>query len=586
MNNTLTAIFSQQKNRFIILPILALLIFSSQIFGAKNLVDSPEVTAFDGLAVIDNFEPNCGNTSASFEITANDDCTNDVEKPVANCVGGVTTITMNSACMVCVPMSSFDLGSYDNCTASEDLRFSFSPNIEDDTLVVTADYAIYSSDTSTYPITLYVTDEAGNSDSCIVQINAIDPNWNCADPIIVYGYIRTEDDIGINNVWANFSNNMGDSSYIYINGGYWQSILPFIGGFAITPEKNDNYLNGVTTYDLVLIGKHILGNQLLDSPYKIIAADANNNKNITALDIVKLRALILHIDDELENNASWRFIDANYDFTTSYPLSENFPETIEVTPPVFPPYSFIGVKIGDVNGTALPDNLLNTDTRTFDGNLVFQLENNRVSKGEEFTIDFKSKDFKNIEGFQFALGFDKNVVEFVDVATNLENLNQGNFGLTKLDEGVILTSWSTANGVNLEEDEILFSLTFKANAEVDLQKIFSINSRYMEAEAYSGSDLYAVSLAFDGKEIDNSFELFQNTPNPFSASTTIEFKMPQTEVVVLKIYDVSGRILKIEKINAVKGMNSVSVKNISTTGVLYYQLETSTETAIKKMMIF
>ena len=67
------------------------------------------------------------------------------------------------------------------------------------------------------------------------------------------------------------------------------------GDYDVTPEKDINYLNGVTTFDLVLISQHILGTNLFDSPYKWIAADANKSNSITTLDIVKLRALILHL---------------------------------------------------------------------------------------------------------------------------------------------------------------------------------------------------------------------------------------------------------------------------------------------------
>jgi hypothetical protein len=39
--------------------------------------------------------------------------------------------------------------------------------------------------------------------------------------------------------------------------------------------------------DLVLISKHILGLEPLNSPYKMIAADANKSNSITTFDIVE-----------------------------------------------------------------------------------------------------------------------------------------------------------------------------------------------------------------------------------------------------------------------------------------------------------
>ena len=244
------------------------------------------------------------------------------------------------------------------------------------------------------------------------------------------------------------------------------------------------------------------------------------------------------------------------------------------------------MKIGDVNGTASPNSLLGSDTRTFAGDLALSLEATQVAAGETFTVDFKANDFKNIAGYQFTLGFD-NSVEFVDVTTNLEGLSTANFGLTKLDEGVITTSWNSNEGVTVANGEILFSMTFRANAAVNTKEVLSINSRYTESEAYNGSDLYNVVLEFNGTSVSSGFELFQNTPNPFKAETTIGFNMPAAGAVTLTIYDVSGRVLRLIEMDAVKGANSVNVsrEGIDATGVLYYQLETATETATKKMIL-
>ena len=44
---------------------------------------------------------------------------------------------------------------------------------------------------------------------------------------------------------------------------------------------------------------HVLGQEVLDSPYKMIAADINNDKEISALDLIELRKLILGVYNEL-----------------------------------------------------------------------------------------------------------------------------------------------------------------------------------------------------------------------------------------------------------------------------------------------
>jgi hypothetical protein len=42
-------------------------------------------------------------------------------------------------------------------------------------------------------------------------------------------------------------------------------------------------------------------------------------------------------------------------------------------------------------------------------------------------------------------------------------------------------------------------------------------------------------------EIPNEYKLFQNYPNPFNPSTTINFSVPNSSLVSLKIYDALGR---------------------------------------------
>ena len=56
--------------------------------------------------------------------------------------------------------------------------------------------------------------------------------------------------------------------------------------YLLTPTKNINPLNGVSTFDLVLISKHILGISPLENPYQWIAADINQSGSVTTFDIV------------------------------------------------------------------------------------------------------------------------------------------------------------------------------------------------------------------------------------------------------------------------------------------------------------
>lgn len=121
--------------------------------------------------------------------------------------------------------------------------------------------------------------------------------------------------------------------------------------------KNENPLNGVTTVDLAIINRYILGLDTL-SPYQIIAADANQDGKVTSFDIVTLRKLLLGVTDTLPNNKSWRFLPHSYVFpdkTNPFPFPESIPVLPETDPPVNR-FAFTGIKIGDVNYSADPGN--------------------------------------------------------------------------------------------------------------------------------------------------------------------------------------------------------------------------------------
>ncbi len=609
-----------------------------QVLKVINSSD-PVITAVNTPSSFDNFDSGCGNVFAAFSVTADDDCTDqadldvtwsfntglsgtgfnasgafangsysltytvddqcgnstsfthnftvaDAKKPTPVCIFGIATTVMPSAGMVTIWASDFESGSsFDNCTDYSNLQFSFSTDVTNTSLTVAC--TDIPAD-GLFPVTLYVTDANGNFDFCSTFISVQDPNAVCGGGPTVAGVIETEYQETVDDVTVNLTDNSGPMAtpIVTLNNGLFSfNMNP--SDYDLTPEKDIDYLNGVTTYDLVLISKHILGTQVFDTPYKWIAADANKTNTITTLDIVKLRALILHIDDELAGNDSWRFVDTDYTFVNpNNPLAENFPEVIDLATTTDPSNAdFVGVKIGDVNGTAVANSLLGTDTRTFNGNLALQLDATKVAQGETFTVDFKAKDFNNIDGYQFTLGFEN--VEFVDVTSNLAGLETSNFGLTKLNEGVITTSWNATNSVSLDDNTVLFSMTFVANAAINTSDVFAINSRYTESEAYSGSDLFNVAIEFNGATAANGFDLYQNTPNPFKAETTIGFNLPEAGEVTLKVFDVSGRILRLVEIDGAKGFNSVNVnrEGLNATGVLYYQLETATETATKKMII-
>ncbi len=215
--------------------------------------------------------------------------------------------------------------------------------------------------------TMVISRSVGNA--CLPNVT-IDPapfNVCIPEDNFIQGDIATELGCWVEEVRMEITSTLAPSTCdrIFISGGltgnycqpYTSSCLCDLstaGVYRVTPEKVDNPLNGVTTYDLVLISKHILGLDTLDSPYKMVAADANATRSITTQDIVETRKLILGIYTEFPAVNSWRFVDKDYTFPTPNPFSAAFPENIILS--TFPDdaVDFVGIKMGDLNNSAVP----------------------------------------------------------------------------------------------------------------------------------------------------------------------------------------------------------------------------------------
>ncbi len=76
--------------------------------------------------------------------------------------------------------------------------------------------------------------------------------------------------------------------------------------YTLKPQKTGSPYDGLTTYDLVLISKHILDIVPFNCPWQIVAADVNHSESITTFDIVTARKVILGITDTFPYG-SWRF---------------------------------------------------------------------------------------------------------------------------------------------------------------------------------------------------------------------------------------------------------------------------------------
>jgi hypothetical protein len=105
---------------------------------------------------------------------------------------------------------------------------------------------------------------------------------------------------------------------------------------------------------------------------------------------------------------------------------------------------------------------------------------------------------------------------------------------------------------------------------------------------YKGADEGSIVLAI-GNQNNNAevYSLSQNYPNPFNPATTINFAIPRSGIVVLQVYDASGRQIK----TLINGELQKGVYNVTfnaeklSSGVYFYTLKADGFTETKKMLL-
>ncbi len=495
--------------------------------------------------------------------------------------------------------SDFDNGSTDNCGIDDLLIISPSQGLGQTSPPNEAapSWTFDCDDIGTATVDFWVSDINGNW-AYVSTYVVVQNNMNFCDlpgSYSIAGTIATEIAEPVENVIIGINSsgpNSGENETTDFNGEYaFNDLLPDLN-YVITPEKNINPLNGVTTYDLVLISKQILGHDVLDSPYKLIAADINNSGTITTLDLVELRKLILYIDTAFQNNTSWRFIDATFAFPDpTNPWASSFPEIFTVNGLNSQEIAdFVAVKIGDINHSAYTHDLVGeADTRNTKETIsyILETENLKLRKGHTYSIPIYADQINSILGFQFTMELASDALEITSLEQgNVPEFTLENLGQNLINQGVITGSWHSIQPLNIYDRAKLFTINIKANTNSELIKELKLNSSYTKAEAYNNDfDIMSLELAFseDGKENI----LFQNSPNPFVETTTIGFKIMESGKTALSVYDISGKeILKIENyLEAGYNEVEISKNELPSTGLYFYQLEPANGNSIIKKLV-
>jgi len=536
-------------------------------------------------------EDGCGNERVcEYNFTVKD-----CKAPSVVCINGLSANIMPTG-MIQLWASDFLQYGTDNCTPANRLRYAIRKSGQGAGFPVDAagdpvtSITFDCTELGQQPVELWAMDLAGNVDFCLTYLLMQDNLGNCPTNVSLAGVLKTEAGAGLEEAQVEVTGtspttSQFDFSTLTDAAGMFDFAqkIPPATYLTLTPTKDNDPLNGVSTYDLVLISKHILGLEPLESPYRMIAADANRSGSITTFDIVELRKLILGIYTELPNNTAWRFVDHAFTFSDSLnPFKTAFPEFISLADVQQDALQqdFVAVKIGDVNGSVVANTFTSLDNRTTT-TLLMDVENQPVKTGDVFEVTFLAAE--PVSGFQFTLNTPG--LDILEVLPD-NHLDISNFGIFP-SALTVSANFATATTGS-------FRVKYRATTSGRLSDLLAVSNRITRAEAYSTaypSEKLGIALRFHSPEGVTmgrvGFELYQNQPNPFVKTTTIGFHLPEAATATLTVFDDLGRTVWTQRGDFSKGYHTTLLDRAilgEATGMLYYRLETERESAVRKMI--
>lgn len=359
------------------------------------------------------------------------------------------------------------------------------------------------------------------------------------------------------------------------NGNFSLTDLVNSDDCEISVLKNDDYLNGVSTLDLILIQKHILGLEIFDQSRKYVAGDVNNDTKVSTADLVELRKLILGITTKLNHNKSWRFVTElpNFDQTSKIELNENY--LIEKGFKDLKALNFTGIKIGDINN----DHSFNASAETRYKHIEELKYAFEALKNNEKHLQIFLTSNNELNGLQ--VSFEVDEFEVLGIKSEQINIGQENIFIK---DGKINIAYSSPDVILIDKSKPVFTVVLQSTG--GNPKFKGLNSNFKN-EIYF-SDLIERRINIISMENNKIFDFVKAKPNPFKNGTIVEFYASEINPVNVEFYNTAGSLLFSKSLTSSIGLNEIQISadqlgNLS--GLYIVRLISGSETHSLKLVL-
>jgi Secretion system C-terminal sorting domain len=224
-----------------------------------------------------------------------------------------------------------------------------------------------------------------------------------------------------------------------------------------------------------------------------------------------------------------------------------------------------------------------------------------VEPGANIHLDVQVEDFNLITGVQFSLNWNKDVLEYIGVDNfGLPNMStEGNFGTTEVEAGNLRYAWYhlEQTGVTLADMQSIYSVWYKVIGDPGTNAQLAISNNPIKIEIVGLVDTIPVivengDITVEGANASTEtyttdFVLFQNSPNPFTSITYINFELNKSTQAHLSIYDNTGKVIYKNSEFYAAGPHAILISRdlFQSAGSYLYTLQTDQGTATRQMIV-
>jgi hypothetical protein len=345
------------------------------------------------------------------------------------------------------------------------------------------------------------------------------------------------------------------------------------------PNDRDDYVNGVTSLDLVIIQQHIDGIAPFTDGYRKLASDADDNNVINQDDIEHLRELILGTTNSLNRN-SWEWLHPPYiaqwpvsfsqnpwSFTlnaTSNPVGGFGVQTFTnlTTDEIFGNnqnlyFDYSTVKIGDLTSATANSWICGNPnyivSNSFDSRARHFGQQNK--KDDEFTVILEVFPHADILGYEIPLHISSNSFDLIDLKNDLDGVWYYNTELNRL-TFCDLSFDSKPMEIN---HSLWVELKIKAKADIsDIGKVMYLNpdGRYIEM-VNTEVELSTYDVDFYIKEIipaESRVKMYS-----YYQEIQINAESHQKDKLDFQLFSQTGELVMNRTYHVSQGINQISV---------------------------